>query len=297
MSLPWSDSLETVEAVHSFLESWALWFFAAVVVCDVILKFPKDEPTWNFTINERRIRISLRNRVLTVTLPGFTSPLSLKRLLGVLSLLGFGLAILFEIAAFPYSERIISFSNQELSNSQKQIVASLQKSIEAMRGEEELRSENLKLEALVQPRSIPLAERIKFRDVLRKFKCRAVSVQVDAFNDEEAFEFAIQIRDTIRFSGLSSDGISGPPGPTPSNGRWYNPPVPTQSGYKTGVEVEWGHDDEGLGRKLESALKTIGGFKIAPPDHQVTGVVVVVLPKPLPDEAQIKAASSTNEKK
>ncbi|SPE32688.1 hypothetical protein SBA2_70006 [Acidobacteriia bacterium SbA2] len=61
MNLPWSDSLETVENFHSFLESWAVLFFVGVVLCDVILR-----PSYRNRLGARpeRCAMDLDNRKL-----------------------------------------------------------------------------------------------------------------------------------------------------------------------------------------------------------------------------------------
>ena len=92
MTLPGWDSLEIVKNVHSIFEIGALGLFACLVVFDVLAHLPTKK----------------------------------ESLFKILSLVSFGLAILSEICAYPYSRR-----NDELSG--LEIIAAQNMAAEAYR--------------------------------------------------------------------------------------------------------------------------------------------------------------------
>jgi hypothetical protein len=220
MNLPEWDTLETVEAIHSFVERWALGFFAGVVICDLLLHFLEESKkmVWAVGWPEHTLKINVRQRMWTAKWPAYSDTISLKRLLKKISWLGFATAILLEIIALPYSERIDDLSKQELTNSQKQAAASFQKSVEAneyagianvsagkaneraskdekeaARLEKEAEGERLarvKLEALIQPRD--LRDPSTLTDACRPFHGHKVQVMTYLM-DSEAWWLAQQI--------------------------------------------------------------------------------------------------------
>ena len=127
MYIPAADTLETARVIHSFLEWSAIGFFAGVVACDVFLHLMGDEEGFHVEAwGARKSQVTLCRRTLMFTWwPACKSGLGVKGLLKTQSLVWFGLAIILEAAALPYSERIDELADRELSNSGKQIAAAL----------------------------------------------------------------------------------------------------------------------------------------------------------------------------
>ena len=99
MALPGWDALETVQAIHAALEGWALVCFAILVVCDVVVHFGDDA---------ERVR-------LAPWLPLFKKA----------SLVSFGLEVLLEMCAYPYSERNDELSTEVITALREQTAAAI----------------------------------------------------------------------------------------------------------------------------------------------------------------------------
>jgi hypothetical protein len=250
VNLPEWDTLETVEAVHSFLEYWALGFFGGVVICDVLLQFLEGSNrfVWNVVCRERSVRVGLRKRTWIVKRPEFRDSVSLKRIIKWLSLIGFGLAILLEIFALPYSERIDELSKQGAENGQKQITASIQKSLE-------LASENLKLEALIQPRDLSVEQQDTIAKSLYRYTGRFVLIWTYP-SDAEGDRLAILIQETLKRSKIESSMALGF---LPATG------LPFQGIRINGKDRKFATD-------LENALKPY--LQIAPPPGKIPSGVI-----------------------
>ncbi len=121
--MPASSGLETARVVHSFLEHWALGFFLAVVACDTILPFLEEPTRFVWVLGWQRQVVTLFKR--QVTIRPFRDTVSIRRLIKILSLLGFAVAIGLEILALPYSDQIDELSDKELTMSQRQTMAAL----------------------------------------------------------------------------------------------------------------------------------------------------------------------------
>src|ERR1035441_9312530 len=120
--MPAWDTLEVVRAVHSWLEGWALAFFALLVCLDVAIHLFGESPgpAWVIEWREQTRLFVWKTRRWTWRLPAFHGTAVLKSLFKTLSLVSFALAILLEIAAYPYSERIDELADRELLYSRRQ---------------------------------------------------------------------------------------------------------------------------------------------------------------------------------
>ena len=127
MEFPGWDTLEVARAVHSQLEGWALAFFALLVVLDVAIHLfgESSGPTWVIEWREKTAEFTWKTRHWVWRLPPFHDAVVLKSLFKTLSLVAFALAILLEIAAYPYSERIDELAVRDFVGSQKQTAAAL----------------------------------------------------------------------------------------------------------------------------------------------------------------------------
>jgi hypothetical protein len=213
MNLPWWDSLETVKVVHSFFESWALLFFAGVVICDVTLAFlsQSSDLEWPVRWNERIFRLSLSKRSWTAIVPAFSSSLCPYRLLRALSLLWFGIAILLEIAALPYSNRTDELSNQEVLYSQKQTFSSLEKAAQAVRATEELRNENLQLALQIQDRHVTPEQSKEMLGILRPYSGTNISIGFLQDTGSDSRSYSIEVAEVFckaKWSVFQPIGIS-----------------------------------------------------------------------------------------
>jgi hypothetical protein len=100
------NSVESVRKVHSFFEGWALLFFAILVLFDVLAHLTEDE---------HKARSKRLERV---------------------GLWCFGVAVVAEILAYPYSQRNDALSSQQ-DATQKERIARLDNSTQALRTDAE----------------------------------------------------------------------------------------------------------------------------------------------------------------
>src|SRR6266851_5845778 len=85
MTLPGWHDLETARSIKSFFELWAILLFAAVVLFEVLAhRSPKDAKK--------------------------------KHVFDVLALGSFGLAVAFELCAYPYSKRVDTLAEQKIQS-------------------------------------------------------------------------------------------------------------------------------------------------------------------------------------
>lgn len=82
-------------------------------------------PAWVIEWREKTGKCTWKTRHWTWRLPPFHDTVVLKSLFKTLSLVAFAFAILLEIGAYPYSERIDELADREFAGSQKQIGAAL----------------------------------------------------------------------------------------------------------------------------------------------------------------------------
>jgi hypothetical protein len=217
MSLPGWDSLEIVGAIHSFLERWAIVFFGAVVLCDTILHFLEDRSDIYKVIGwkEYTINIAVGGHVWIARWPAYSDTLSGKRLLKKLSLLGFATAILLELLALPYSDRLDFLSNQERDNFNRQTAASLRlivklhaENISNGRALEEERTARLELQAKVAWRIVSPLQLSILKKRLASVHGEHVMVQWDRA-DTERDNFGKQLLAALNNSGLNAIESSG----------------------------------------------------------------------------------------
>jgi hypothetical protein len=133
MYTPASETLEVAQAIHSFLEWWALGVFIGVVACDLALHFIGDTGglTWNVQWAGRSTIIHIMRRSFRVGFREYRGRVSLRALLKTVSLIGFGVAITMEFVALPYSERVDQLTQVEAQDARKSIVAALIRAAEA----------------------------------------------------------------------------------------------------------------------------------------------------------------------
>jgi hypothetical protein len=143
---------------------------------------------------------------------------------------------------------------------------------------ETLRGDNLRLQALIQPRELTPDQQRDIGKELLPFEDRPVSIAAASMNDPESYHFAEQICAALKYAKLSV--VLSPP--VSPNGRQYTGVT------ETGVRIVWfPPEQQDFGMKLAHALSDIGHVRnlLFPPDagHFVDGsqpVTITVLPKP-----------------
>ena len=205
-------------------------FFAGVVICDLVIHLLEDleKPPLNIGWQENVFTVRIKGRILPVKWPSYSDTISLKRLLKKLSWSWFALAILLEIFAFPYSERIDDLSKQELTTAQKQAEASFDNSVkaneragdairaasnnerEAARLEKEAEHERLsrvKLEAQIQPRELTLAQQMDIASACKRFSGHTIEIRSYVL-DGEGWRLAQEIKAALEVGGIHVSDLS-----------------------------------------------------------------------------------------
>jgi hypothetical protein len=195
MALPGWDSLETVKAIHSALEGWALVFFAILVVCDVVMHFGDDVA---------RVR-------LATWLPFFKNS----------SLVSFGLAVLLEICAYPYSQRndelstaVITALREQTADTigmakgfERDIAQARKDAAEANRTAEQERLARIRIEEEFARRRLPQDQHSEIGSRLKRFAGDTASVWFNQ-GDSEGCTFASDIVSVLPEAQWS---LVGPP--------------------------------------------------------------------------------------
>lgn len=189
MGLPWSDSLETVESIHLFLEIFAILLFVGVVLCDVILKLMRkwENSEWTISWGRKPLVCIVHGRPWVFLVPAFSSRVSPFRVLEVLSLVLFALAIFVELAAYPYSRELNRLTDQQSIESQKQISASLERSQLANDRAAKNELARITLELQIAPRRLNVMNQLaiavhcrSFKESLKGKRVKLVSYWLDA---------------------------------------------------------------------------------------------------------------------
>ena len=166
-----------------------------------------------------------------------------------------------------------TFNNILLGEAQVESARAIERAHGAPLEQERLRSENLRLEALIQPRPLSPDQERNIGVALLGFKGR--KVVISWVPNEEAYFFTTQL-----IAALKAAKIDVEARPPATNGRWY----PT---YTTGVQVSWPPGQKDLGIALGQALEKIGhvrNLSVMPesePSRAVSEpVYITVLSKP-----------------
>ena len=251
MKLPQWDTLEAVEVIHSFLERWALGFFAGVVICDVLLQFLEESKklVWDVGWRQHELEMKVCGRVWRARWPAYSDAISLKRILKKISLLGFGIAILLEIIALPYSERIDALSNQELTSAQKQIAASLENAAGANERARTSDLSRVQLEKRLAPRTLDEKDRTSIANSLRRFTPDFVNREIKVSSyiiDAEGGVFALQVTDILNRAGIKVEPVIGRMMPIglPDPGLYVRGPISDKDFIETLVKGLNSHLDK-----------------------------------------------------
>jgi hypothetical protein len=235
--LPDWNSLDSVRSAHSLLEGGALIFFAALVVCDVLSHVYKDKRE------------------------------SVAKLFERIGLWCFAVAILGEIAAYPYSRRNDFLSDQQ-NAAQRREIAVLENSTQQLKTDaetahkqaEDEATARAKIEARVAWRRLTKRQQEEIGSSLgHRFSNQGISLWYNA-GDIEGSWFAADIADALR----SAQTLRVyPPGSFLSvqEGGRLGEPVRRE---QTGVIVQSTKDDSS--RSLADAIireLTVRGFDAA----------------------------------
>src|SRR5580704_2499540 len=223
--LPNWNSLESVRNAHSLLEGWALVFFAALVIFDVVAHMYEDE---------HRDRSKLFERI---------------------ALWCFGVAVLAEIVAYPYSRRNDFLSDQQ-NAVQRDKIASLDNSTQKLKTDAEIARKQaedeatarVKIEARVAWRRLTKQQQEEIGSSLEhRFSNQGVSVWYSA-GDIESSWFAADIADALQKAHTLRVHPPGGILELQESGRLGGPIKRTQ----TGVVVQSTKDDRS--RSLADAI-------------------------------------------
>jgi hypothetical protein len=201
-----------------------------------------------------------------------------------------------DLAALPYSRRLEWFTNQQLTSSQKQVAASLQKSVEAAKTTEQLKGDNLRLQALIQPRSLSIQQQKDIGNALLRFNSGVARID---WKDPESYHLALQIQAALKCGGI--DATVTIPGGS-QNGLWFGPPLGVEK--STGIEIAWPKLQKELGVELgrllteDGHLENVndheGGSEVPPNPKQP--VLITVFPKPFKVLAGTAPCATNNTK-
>jgi len=176
-----------------------------------------------------------------------------RRTIGKLSALvliaGLAIELFCGVRTTELSDEVIADLQQESSATFRAAGAAIERASKALLEQETLKSENLKLEALIQPRSLSLKQQHDIGVALLPFKGRKVVI---SWSDElESYNFSTQIMASLKFSKLDVKPFIGS----------SNPPtyfIFPRSIPVAGVKITWSPGQKDLGIALERALCKIG---------------------------------------
>jgi hypothetical protein len=255
------SALKSLETSWSSLDRWmAFWTF--LVVVGVVAEIFVVVREWRHEVHEFRRGI-------------IHSPDKPRVFMLVLGLLGASL-----VAVGVAGEFVVHLMAGKVETKMRDTTDTLvalidEKAKAAGERAESLKTENLKLQALIQPRSLSLEQQRDIGAALLPFKGRKVVISWDPTGTEPYF-FARQLEASLKVAELDVEKRL-----PATNGRWY--PV-----YLSGVQVSWPPGQKDLGEKLGWALNNIGhvrDLRVSPegePSQAVTEpVYITVWSKPL----------------
>lgn len=255
MALPGWGSPASVVQIHAALEGAALLFFAALVVFDILAHLNKGREV----ILER------------------------------IGLICFGIAVLAEIVAFPYSRRNDALSAQATHDADKRIAElnkeaqDAQKETEQLRKDaeglkkqaEDERSARTKLEGEIQPRTLSKTQIADLRRLLHPL----AGTNVDLMSypgDAEAVRLGLQLGSIFTEERLNVQGGLGRA-------------LGSADAVTIGVQIYAPASESDRRQTLFSALHDGAGLEMArtqPTSGPGTPIVVLIGVKPLPQSAK-----------
>lgn len=176
------------------------------------------------------------------------SYISLLALLGwilvIAGLVGEGIA---EALVFKIDGLVQTFNEISLSEAEKQSGRATERASIALLEQERLRSENLRLEALIQPRSLSLDQQRAIGLALRPFKGRKLVIAVASLNDPESYDFGQQLLASVNAAKVDLMFSAGS-----ASGKQYGAIT------ETGIQIRWPQGQHDLAMALERVLRGIG---------------------------------------
>lgn len=154
--------------------------------------------------------------------------------------------------------------------------------------QERLKSENLKLEALIQPRSLSIQQQGDIGLALMAFKGYKVTITYLP-SDPEEYNFARQLRAALRFGKVDAELWN------PGLGIVIVPQPP-----HPGVKITWNSNNEELATRLKQVLGDVGRVReiwlVRGSPAATEPLVVSVYAKPFEvlEETQVKSNAETN---
>jgi hypothetical protein len=198
------NTLDSIRKVHNFLEGGALVFFALLVLFDVLAHLSEDE---------KPVRAKLLERI---------------------GLWCFGVAVLSEIVAYPYSQRNDTLSSQQDAARRDKIAAldnstqSLKTAAETAHKEaEDEKMARVQLQKLVAWRTITATQQKEIAVRLRRFSGVRIAFTTNA-GDPEGLAFGTQIAAIAMEAGWSIIAFA---------------PVEDLGHFRTGVRITTTGDD------------------------------------------------------
>ena len=175
---------------------------------------------------------------------------------------------------FAFSSHLQTIADGEFAALNKEAAYAREVAGKAVQRGEELKAENLSLEALLQPRFLSIQQQHDIGVSLLTFEGHKVVVKVASMTDPESNNLGLQIKASLEAAKLDVRFESTSP-----NGRQYSPIT------ETGVQVNWPPSQRAFGSKVKWALSTIGQIKLCEPKGTTQlaatdPVLVTVYPKP-----------------
>jgi hypothetical protein len=270
------NTVDSVRTVHSFLEGWALVFFALLVLFDVLAHLYEDEHPSRANLFERT------------------------------GLWFFGVAVFSEILAYPYSQRNDTLSSQQDAN-QRSAIAALNNSTQGLKTEaqnaktqaEDERAARVKIEDSVAWRSFSPYQQKEITSALSRFAGQLVECQFLS-GDTEAFAFSSEIAATLRAAMWQAI----PPSPDVLIMRSAPPPTTMSEIRKIDFGVELfgtSSDSNTAAHAITEELENLGfDAHTEPPTSPsppTSRVLITVFHRPLGPQGEAKLRAEKSKKK
>jgi hypothetical protein len=148
-----------------------------------------------------------------------------------------------------------------------------QKAETARLAQEQLRAENLRLEAIIQPRSLTIEQQRAVGYALREFSGHKAEV-ASFTGDSEGYALCKQMIAALRYARFEVNDRTGG--------------YPASAVPYTGISIEWPPGEEQLALRIQKAIKMVGHLRavyLTPINmgnrvNLVEPIIIVVFPKP-----------------
>ena len=183
MYTPAPDSLEAARVIHSFFENWSLYFFEALVGCELAELLAERCNDWKW------------QRVVTwgMTGPVYRTFFSLHSFIKVAGVACFAVAIFMEFGAISSSESLYRLTNEDLTEARRQITRAIEASVDAEKETEQLRERFIE----IGPREVPIKAAAKQFETLRRFTSQRFRIAVCRVDERRGVSVEDKIQDEV----------------------------------------------------------------------------------------------------